>query len=131
MENIKDILVLDDIKKMVNEFYEKVRIDDLIGPIFNRIIQDNWPVHLEKMYRFWQTVLLNERTYSGQPFMPHAKLPVEKRHFDRWLELFRKTVDTHFVGEKADEAKWRAERMALLFNSKIDFLKEHKTKPIV
>lgn len=131
MTTKKDITQLDDIKVMVNAFYSQVQVDDLIGPIFNHIVQNNWPAHLEKMYCFWQTVLLNEKTYSGQPFLPHAKLPVEKKHFERWVSLFKNTVDSHFSGEKAEEAKWRAERMALLFESKINYLREQKKKPIV
>ena len=58
----KDIETLEDIQLMVNRFYEVVRKDELIGPIFDNIIQDRWPMHLEKMYRFWQTILLDERT---------------------------------------------------------------------
>jgi hypothetical protein len=59
--------------------------------------------------------LLDEHTYYGSPFMPHAKLPIGEKHFDRWLELFDQTVDEHFSGDKAYEAKWRADRLALMF----------------
>ncbi|HEV8082029.1 MAG TPA: group III truncated hemoglobin [Chitinophagaceae bacterium] len=72
MDDIKEIISLDDIKKLVDTFYDKVRRDQLIGPIFNGRIQDRWPQHLEKMYTFWQTVLLGEHTYFGTPFPPHA-----------------------------------------------------------
>ena len=90
-EEKKDILSIDDIKLLVNTFYDKVREDYLIGPIFNERIQGLWPQHLAKMYTFWQTVLLGEHTYYGTPFPPHAQLPVEKEHFDRWLTLFSLT----------------------------------------
>lgn len=117
----KEISQLEDVKLLVDSFYGKVQKDDLIGPIFNAVIQDKWALHLEKMYAFWQTVLLQEITYGGRPFPPHMKLPVEKEHFDRWLHLFRETLDTYFEGEKAEEAKWRAERMATMFHSKISY----------
>ena len=120
--SVNDITSLDDIKLFVDAFYTQVQQDQLIGPIFNSVIQDRWPVHLEKMYGFWQTVLLNERAYSGSPFPPHAKLPIEKQHFDRWLKLFNSTIDINFKGEKADEAKWRAAKMAEMFRYKIDYL---------
>lgn len=68
----QDILTIEDVKLLVNSFYDKIRRDELLGPVFNGIIQDRWPVHLEKMYRFWQTVLLQEHTYFGSPFLPHA-----------------------------------------------------------
>src|SRR5688500_16967412 len=107
MEEIKDIITLEDIKILVNTFYEKIRKDELLAPICNERIKDRWPQHLEKMYAFWQTVLLDERTYLGSPFPPHARLDVNHSHFQRWLELFILTVDSLFQGEKAYEAKWR------------------------
>lgn len=120
----KDIQEFDDIKLLVNSFYEKVRQDDVLKDIFEKVIQGNWDKHLEKMYSFWQTILLEERTYSGQPFMQHIKLPIERIHFVRWLELFFQTVDEHFTGHIAEEAKQRAHRIAKVMYSKIvDFKK--------
>lgn len=127
---MKQIENIEDIKILVNSFYERVREDDLLGDIFNNIIQDNWPKHLEKMYRFWQTILLEDHTYFGSPFAPHAQMPVNKVHFDRWMLLFCQTVDALFTGEKAEEAKWRAGKMAEMFHYKIEYYKNHSTKPI-
>lgn len=118
----KDINQRTDIEIMVDRFYEKVKEDELLGDIFKEIIQDRWPEHLEKMYRFWETILLNNHTYHGSPFMPHAKLPIDKKHFGRWLELFVATIDENFNGKVADEAKWRAEKMAEMFQYKINHL---------
>jgi hemoglobin len=102
-----------------------------LAPIFNDKIQDRWPIHLEKMYRFWQTVLLNQHTYNGSPFVPHAKLPVDQHHFDRWLLLFYQTIDENFSGKKATEAKWRAEKMAKMFHHKIEYYKNNTDKLIL
>ena len=126
----KEIFTLADIKSLVDFFYEKVQQDELLAPIFNAKIKDKWPEHLQKMYRFWQTILLHEHTYTGSPFLPHSQLPIEKEHFDRWLFLFFETIDEHFSGEKADEAKWRAEKMAELFNFKIHYYRNNPNKPI-
>ena len=62
MADRKDISTMEDVKLLVDTFYGKIREDALLSPIFNGIIQDRWPAHLEKMYRFWQTVLLKEHT---------------------------------------------------------------------
>lgn len=113
-----DIANLDDVKSLVNTFYGKVREDETLSGIFNDRIQERWPEHLEKMYRFWQTLLLEEHTYFGAPFPPHANMPVEHRHFERWLALFEQTVDDLFSGEKAEEAKWRGRKMAQMFEWK-------------
>lgn len=115
----KDIFTLDDVKNLVNTFYGKVRQDELLARIFQERIQNRWPEHLEKMYRFWQTLLLEEHTYFGAPFPPHANMPVEHQHFERWLTLFQQTVDELFAGEKAEEAKWRGRKMAQMFEWKI------------
>lgn len=120
---MKEILTLNEIKLLVDTFYGKVQEDELLAPIFNGQIQDRWPEHLEKMYTFWQTVLLDERTYFGAPFPPHARLDVSGIHFDRWMALFTETVDALFTGEKAAEAKWRAEKMATMFQFKIESMR--------
>ncbi|MCM5663907.1 group III truncated hemoglobin [Galbibacter mesophilus] len=119
----KDISNLEDIKVLVDTFYGKVREDSLLAPIFNKVIQDRWPMHLEKMYTFWETVLLQNHTYYGSPFPPHAKLPVTKEHFDKWKALFHETINDNFEGEKATEAKWRADKMAEMFLYKIEYLR--------
>ncbi len=126
-----DIQNIEDIQLLVNSFYGKVREDDLLKDIFNERIQDRWPQHLEKMYRFWQTVLLDEHTYAGSPFVPHAKLPVELEHFENWLKLFNGTVDELFVGEKAERAKWQGQRMAEMFHSKIEFYRDNPATPLM
>lgn len=121
----KDIGSRADIALLVNSFYESVRQDGLIGPVFNGIIGDRWPEHLSKMYSFWETVLLGIHTYSGAPFLPHAKLPLEQAHFDRWLLLFNTATDHYFTGPVATEAKERAAKMAMMFLSKINYLRAH------
>ena len=74
------------------------------------------------LYSFWETMLLGTGTYRGAPFPKHAVLPVEKAHFDRWLELFLATVDENFSGPKADEAKGRALSIADTFARRMGVL---------
>ena len=127
----QDIRNMEDIKLLVESFYGRVRKDKLLKDIFNERIRDRWPAHLEKMYRFWQTVLLEEHTYYGSPFVPHAKLPVDVQHFEQWIKLFYETVDELFAGEKATKAKWQGERMARMFHSKIEYYKNNSITPIL
>lgn len=132
MPQIKsDITTLEDIRLLVDSFYGKVREDDLLATIFNERIQDRWAAHVKKMYCFWQTVLLEEHTYYGSPFLPHAKLPVDGEHFERWLKLFDETVNTLFEGEKASRAKWQGERMAEMFLSKIYYYRNSSATPLL
>jgi len=131
MKSKREILTIKEIENLVDSFYAKVREDSSLGPIFKNQIGDNWDQHLDKMYRFWQTVLLNEHTYSGSPFAPHARLPIGKDHFDRWLGLFHETIDENFTGAKAEEAKWRAVKMAEMFQYKINHIRSAKGQSIL
>ncbi len=126
-----DISDINAIRSLVDSFYDKVRKDTLLAPIFNNVIGEKWPEHLAKMYRFWQTVLLDQHTYEGSPFVPHSRLPISEEHFERWLHLFRETVDELFEGEKAIRAKWQGERMAEMFLSKLRYYKENPAIPIL
>lgn len=118
---MRDIESKEDIILLVDTFYQKVQQDTLIGPIFeSRITPDAWPAHLDRMYTFWTTLLLNQPGYSGQPFEKHRELPIQQAHFDRWVSLFKTLVDNLFEGPIANEAKYRAELMGHLFLAKLE-----------
>ena len=121
-----DIQDKEDLKIFVDAFYDQVRIDTLIGPVFSAKITDgNWSPHLERMHSFWNTVLFAQRDYSGNPFSKHSNLPIKKPHFERWINLFVATMDKHFEGEKAEEAKMRAIKMGALFQSKLEYIQNN------
>ncbi len=120
-----DISTPEHIRRLVDGFYAQVRVDPMLGGIFNGLIAERWPEHLAKMYRFWGTVLLNEASYTGAPFRPHATMPLQQAHFDRWLALFHGTIDKLFFGPVADLAHMNAERMAQMFISRINRIREH------
>ncbi|MFD2163753.1 group III truncated hemoglobin [Paradesertivirga mongoliensis] len=125
-----DIQGLSDIIIFVNTFYSKVQNDDLIGPIFNSVISD-WQPHLDKMYLFWNAALFGVPGFKGNPFAKHAPLPIEGKHFERWLLLFNDTIDSHFEGEMATETKKRAGLMAAMFLTKLENMKGGPDKVIV
>ena len=113
-----DIHDLTDIELLVNKFYEKIREDTLLAPVFNERIA-NWQAHLTVMYGFWHAVLLGDQSYRGNPFLKHMHLNIDAVHFERWLDLFCNTVDEHFVGIVANLAKERAASIAKVFYTKI------------
>lgn len=110
----------DDIKVLVDRFYDKVKADPTIGPVFSHV---DWPHHLPIMYNFWSSMLLGDRSYMGNPFQKHMPLPLKREHFQRWLELFMETVDENFTGEKADEVKMRANNIAGVFQHRLGLIK--------
>lgn len=81
------------IHDLVHAFYGKVRPDPALGPIFNRVIGDDWDVHLAKMCDFWSSVLLMTGRFKGTPMAAHAAIPdIRPTHFARWLHLFSQTA---------------------------------------
>ena len=128
MEDIKDIR---SIRIFVDEFYSLVRKDALLGPVFENAIKDNWTSHLEKMYAFWNAALFGVAGFRGNPFAKHAPLAIEQQHFGRWLELFNETIDRHFKGHVATDAKNRAILMANMFLSRLQNMTGGSDKIIV
>ena len=99
------------IERLVRAFYGRIRNDPLLGPIFDERIAD-WEPHLRRMCAFWSSVVLLTGEYHGRPMEKHAHLPVDARHFDRWLALFNETA--HQVCQPAAAALIveRAKRIA-------------------
>ena len=79
------------IERLVRDFYVRVRDDAVLGPVFAAKI-DDWEPHLQKMFAFWSSVALMSGRYHGQPMAKHLPLPIDARHFDRWLALFAETA---------------------------------------
>jgi len=120
----KDIGTRQDIETLVNAFYRKVVVDEKIGYFFNNVVQLSWEKHMPTMYNFWETVLLDNITYKGNPILKHIELnmleALKKEHFTRWLFLWKETVDELFKGPMAKTAKSKADQMAALMMYKIE-----------
>lgn len=113
----------EDIKLLVQQFYEKVKADDVIGFIFNDIAKVNWEKHLPVMYDFWENVLFYTGSYEGNPMIAHQHInrvvPLTREHFLRWYQLFSQTVDELFEGDTAEQAKQRAFSISTVMQIKI------------
>ena len=96
---------------LVHGFYEKVRIDPVLGPIFAERITD-WGPHLERMVAFWSSVALMTGRYHGRPVPAHTPLPIDTAHFERWLAMFRETAHEVCTPQGAAHVIERAERIA-------------------
>jgi hemoglobin len=128
-----DILGRDEIVRLVDRFYEKVRDDEKLGFIFDKVAGFDWEAHLPKMYAFWQTVLFRDGGFRGDPIGKHARLVpltmMGREQFDRWLEIFESTVDELFVGENATHIKACAADMANVIHSKINAIPDERFDP--
>lgn len=123
---MEDIRNKNDISVFVDSFYDKVKRDAKLGPVFLGAITGDWQPHLDKMYAFWDSVLFGVAGFSGNPFARHAPLPIGQEHFDQWLVLFDETIDSLFSGPVAREAKNRAQLIAKIFVSRLTGMKEKR-----
>lgn len=118
----EDITTEEDIKLLVDTFYDHVNGDKLLSPVFNDFARINWQHHLPVMYNFWSSLLFGSMAYKGQPFPKHMRLPVQQEHFERWVILFTQTVAELFEGPKAEEAKQKAKSIARIFQMRMGLL---------
>ena len=113
-----------DIEKLVNTFYSKALMDEKLGPFFNKIPKERWEKHLHVMYNFWENVIFFTGTYEGNPMAAHRKVnkeqPMHPEDFHQWINLFTKTVDDLFFGEKAEFTKQRAISIATVMQIKLE-----------
>lgn len=96
--------------ELVGHFYDKVRIDPLLGPVFNPLV-DDWDAHKVLMTSFWATVALGSGHYRGNPLARHQPLPIGVEHFQRWLALWRETASEVLDPESASLLIGYAERI--------------------
>lgn len=129
---LPDVLDEEMIHAVVHGFYDEIRGDDLLGPIFNGAIADeDWPVHLAKMCDFWSSTLLRTGRYDGRPLPSHLAIPgLGENHFRRWLQLFRATVHRLCPPEVASLFMDRALRIAHSFRLAIAFSRQEDTMSI-
>jgi len=122
-QNRVDIATRQDVQLLVDSFYKRVIKDDTIGHFFTEVVVLNWEKHIPVMYDFWETTLFHRAIYQGNPIKVHLDLhhksDLNKIHFDRWVSLFKATIDSYFRGPKAELAKQRAMSIATIMQVKI------------
>jgi hemoglobin len=101
------------LKQLVEAFYDRVRADRLIGPIFLDAIAD-WPEHLDKLQAFWSSVMLTSGRYKGQPLPAHVRhgARIDAPAFDRWLALWAEVTNEMFEPALAAQFQEKAARIA-------------------
>jgi hemoglobin len=122
-EDRTDIQDRADCERLVRAFYGRALTDPVIGFIFVDVAHLDLEAHVPRITSFWETILLGAQSYAGGAFRPHAllnaKVPLRAGHFERWLWLWRTTVDELFAGPRAELAKAHAERVARAFHARL------------
>ena len=99
--------------RLVGRFYDKVRADALLGPVFEPAIKD-WPEHLEQLHAFWSSVMLGSGRYKGRPLPAHLRHweALTPARFERWLVLWGETAEELFLPQEAAALRAKAKRIA-------------------
>lgn len=118
----------EDIELLVNSFYNKVVKDETIGFFFKDVIKVDWDKHLPKMYSFWESILFGQMSYKGNPMAVHFPInqmeAMEKKHFEKWLELWKQTIEENFTGQNASMAIIKSENIANLMAYKMEMARK-------
>jgi len=98
---------------LLARFYDKVRRDDALGPLFNDVVQD-WNEHLGRISEFWSSVMLASGRYKGNPVVIHLMHAhrITPEMFDRWLALWEETTSEMLPGPVAAAMQAKARRIA-------------------
>lgn len=115
----KDIEKRQDIELVVKHFYEKMRNEPTLGPVFMQYIKD-WDKHEALISDFWETKLFfGVKKYRGQAAQAHVKpfreYSLDQSHFAIWLRLWLETIRTEFEGENAERLINLARNMSFSF----------------
>jgi hemoglobin len=109
----REVVTEEGIRRLVDAFYAKVRVDPELGPVFARAIEGDWQPHLNKMYDFWSSVMLTSGRYRGNPVAKHLAVEgITPELFERWLALFNETCGELFDDRLSCEFGAKAARIA-------------------
>ena len=102
-----------DLRPLVERFYERVRADSELGPIFNGAVHD-WSDHHRRLTDFWSSVMLGSGRYKGNPVALHMLYgeALTSERFDRWLSLWRETSNAMLSPAVAQAVQTKAARIA-------------------
>ena len=110
----------EDVKRLVIAFYNEIKSDEKLGPIFTEIIpEDHWTSHIDKLIDFWMAHLFGEIGFKGNPVQAHRNVDrhfnysIDQEHFNHWLSIWFSTIDSMFLGDRALFAKQKAQNMAV------------------
>ena len=117
------------LEELVSRFYERVREDEMLGPVFNDAIK-NWPEHLDRLAAFWSSMMLTTGRYKGNPLAAHLKhsTRISPELFQRWLALWAITTAEVMKPDAAAALQAKASRIAESFQLALFFKLDPKPK---
>lgn len=101
------------IRQLVDSFYDKIRADADLRPIFERVVAGDCETRLAKMYEVWSSVILTSGFYKGSLVAVRKHMGgLEIGLLDRCLALFGESCDELLDRETAGLSWLKAAHVA-------------------
>lgn len=101
------------LEPLLARFYEMVRSDAVLGPVFDAAVVD-WPAHIRRLADFWSSVMLTSGRYKGSPVAVHLEhaAVLTPSMFERWLAIWEAATDSLLPEISARAMQSKARRIA-------------------
>jgi hemoglobin len=119
------------LRTLIDAFYERVRADERLGPIFAAHVSD-WDAHSDRLTDFWSSLMLGSGRYKGNPFAMHQPFAgdLDVALFERWLDLWAQTTAEQFPENLAAEFQRKARRVAESLKAGLLFDPRSTSRPV-
>lgn len=100
------------IRAVLERFYDSVRRDASLGPPFS--VVTDWDEHLDRLSDFWSALMLTSGRYKGNPValhLVHAE-SIRPEMFPRWLDLWAEATNNLLPPTLAIEMQTKARKVA-------------------
>ncbi|TDG14892.1 group III truncated hemoglobin [Seongchinamella unica] len=106
---LPDLDCRQNVEQFVDQFYQRVLADEQLAPVFLDVAAIDLDEHLPHIKNYWCKLLLGQQGYRRHTMnihrALHARRPLTQADFERWLSLFRATLDEHYSGPYAEKAR--------------------------
>jgi truncated hemoglobin YjbI len=117
-----DIVLFEDVQKVVNRQYEQLIADPQTGRHFKEL---NFEEHFPRIYNFWSFILgidPENHAYKGSAFEPHTHMNLTHQDFNDWQKYLKIAVEERFEGPTANLMLQKAEQLGMMFEYKLGLL---------
>lgn len=114
----------ENIKHFIECFYDKVLADNVLAHIFTDVAGIDIKVHIPIIRSYWEKLLLGDTAYQRHTMNIHRnihqKFPLSNVEFERWLSLFKTTLQEECSGPKSERAGQIASNIAFNMDTSLN-----------
>ena len=107
----KQIESSEDVKVLIDCFFERALKDELLSPIFHARAKEI-PDLKVRICLYWNQLVFKDTDDVSLPILQHVDLGLSYRHFVQWITLFQATIDDLYTGANAQRLHLLARTMS-------------------